>query len=108
MGSLNDLRIAHWDREPSGTAFGVLSRFERHRRSPLALRPPATICQPSGLKIRRFIGGFLCLTDLLTRQEPRKDDSLRRRLQEFDKVCDYSQKSLLGHPGQAIFSLFQL
>src|SRR5215470_11590568 len=34
----------------SGTAFGVLV-FSRHRRrSPLSLRPPATVCQPFGLK----------------------------------------------------------
>jgi hypothetical protein len=34
----------------SGTAFGVLVFSQRRRRSPLSLRPPATIYQPFGLR----------------------------------------------------------
>ena len=36
----------------SGTASGVLVFSWRHRRSPLSLRPPATVCQPFRLKTR--------------------------------------------------------
>jgi hypothetical protein len=34
----------------SGTAFGVLVLSRRRRRSPLSLRPPATVYQPFGLR----------------------------------------------------------
>ena len=42
----------------SGTTFGVLVFPRRRRRSPLSLRPPATVCQPFGLKKGelRFMG----------------------------------------------------
>jgi hypothetical protein len=36
----------HWGHEPSGTTFGVLLFSWRRRRSPLSLRPPATVYQP--------------------------------------------------------------
>jgi hypothetical protein len=49
----------------SGTAFEVLMFSRRRRRSPLSLRPPATFCQPFGLRntadamLLKFINGVV-------------------------------------------------
>src|SRR5262249_1184850 len=50
MGSFLSPRRMHWDHEPGlWHPFGVLVFSRRHRRSPLSLRPPATVCEPFGL-----------------------------------------------------------